>query len=370
LKINYLNKYIIKGSQASTVLDRYQDDTDNYDYIIDDLKRKYGNKRLLLSYIMKKLLFTPPAKDMSQARKTLDSIHAYALTLGKYHVIFNDPSSNLILLTVLESKFPPQLCQKWEEDIKDLEAADEYFNAPIPAKEIGPPLIYRHSVRHFLSFLETKISAIEQASAMRAHDRLVAGPAPVQQAAAPAAARQPRRPPPPPPQQQARRNRPPPKVRATAAVLAAQVFAAQMQAAQSARPAKPPPPPKPKNAGSSAKVTQPSGANKSNRPAPVQQAKNGTKPPKASNAFSSKYNYHITGCFFCGEGHSPQRCGTAHLMTAEERWHRFNHMQSRAKGGACSRCVVTGHDAKTCQKVCELCGAGHHRQMHNHNKPH
>jgi hypothetical protein len=330
-KMQKLNHLItsLKGP-AAAVHAGYKHTAENYDVIVDRLKDKYGNKRLLLSILIRKVLFKPQANKMTQARAMVDFLWATTRQLECEEVIFTDPAANLMLLAVYESKIPEELLKKWELHVATKEEAEARSRPKPRPDQACAVLTCSTTVNEFLNYCDTQVQALESAAQIHADG------------ANPHSA---------------------PKPKAAAAKPAAAAAA---------------PVPKPAAAAGSAKAKKKkTGAKGKKKPAaggllaevesddeeehmgPGALASN-KAPPKMT------LTHYLKGCVWCGANHAMKSCGALKALPIQERWERLRQRTTATKEDICFQCFGD-HKATECQSPpCGIngCSKRHSKLLH------
>ena len=173
-KSNFLQQVIKPGTKAADAIQGFADKVDQYDDIINHLKFTFGNKRLLLSTLIRAILFKPQAASNQQARPLLDFLVGAIRSLEAQQVHLEDPCLNMLLLSIFESKLPVRLAYEWEEYIKDYERTQPKI---VPERhEAAPPTTYFFSVQQFLDFCNSRVHAQAAADHIREDGKLPSKP--------------------------------------------------------------------------------------------------------------------------------------------------------------------------------------------------
>jgi hypothetical protein len=291
-----------------------------------------------------------------------------------HNIEFTDPLSNLILIGLLQTKFPVKLLEKWESAVRNRELESPEFLAPIPDADYGPPLVCAFNLFEFLQFVdhETMITRTAHAvhelgannipgqAASKSAGNGAAGKSAGNGAAAKAAA-----------------NKDKPKSAKKLAYLAkkkaakanqpsATALVGQIAAGSASSGEKKPP-----QVGGSMSKTVPKGQKK--KGAQKKANKKTDKARAAATPGNAKEKgppvvHFESGCCFCGLPHAPHLCPSTQGRPHGERWRRVRYWQkSRCKGLACVKCLLQGHHESSCSKVCAIagCGRDHHAHLHD-----
>ena len=108
MKFNYL-KTVLRG-QALSAISGLSLTADNYNQAVDILKKRYGNKQLLISSHMDKLLSISPVtslNDIAKIRNVYDEIEVHVRNLNSLNI--DTKQYGPVLVSVVMSKVPEQI---------------------------------------------------------------------------------------------------------------------------------------------------------------------------------------------------------------------------------------------------------------------
>ena len=109
------------GGVAYQTIEGFEITGANYSHAVDTLKHRYSRKRLVISSLVKSIIKFEPKANMQAA-----SLHELHHTL-KHRIRAleglneNPKEQTCILLPVFEMKLPPEISEKWELEISDME---------------------------------------------------------------------------------------------------------------------------------------------------------------------------------------------------------------------------------------------------------
>ena len=354
-KKSYLLGQMVTGSEAAEATAGLLDTP--YDDIVDFLKTKYGNKRLLLSTLIRDMLFLPQANNIAQAGKALDYLHGKLRMMKAHQLTFGDGASNVLLLSIFESKLPTELTKLWELHIAQLEADNP---PPKPARiEPAAPLNQTFKVEQFLTFCTQTLRAMNAASHIHMDG------ARVNASGHGGGSKDKKKPPQQPQQQQQHQKITPQQMKqATIAALTAGILAnpatatatataySKAKSAKAAKPAAKKPP-----AAAAAAAPAP----------PAHRAAPAAGQPRQEK---ERYTFYATpNCLWCGQGHEWRSCAQMSKTPLREKWVRLRERMKTEQ--FCLVCFAADHKAPACQKSCGIAGCTkrHHKMLHNPDAP-
>ena len=330
-KLNHLQS-CLKGN-AVQVYKGFKLTGDNYKAIIRRLKAKYGNKRLLLSTLIRRVLYRPQAKQMSQARDTIDFLWAMTRQLEGEEVKMVDPAANLLLLSVFESKIPEELLNKWELHLAEEEEKED---PPEPAPEAAAaPLRCAVTLEQFLKFCETRIKAAESAAHIHA-DGARSGRSGGSGAS---------------------RSSPP---SATGAGRSGPSTGSKPSPGGGSAP---PAASKSAPAGGAAAGKKKGRGNRGPKTPPT----TGLVGTAAATTAAGTSTYYASGCIWCGGNHATKGCGKGNGLPTQEKWDRIRRRLRESSEEICFQCFE-GHKVPDCSAgPCGVngCQKRHHKSLHS-----
>jgi len=169
LNVQKLNHLVntLKGPAASFIAG-YQMTGDNYELIVDKLKQKYGQRRVVVSKILRALLFRPQCTSMKQVRETVDFLQASVRQLDREQIRHEDPALQLVLLSVLEVKLPSEMLLKWTEYVTREEVKLNLEAPRLPKAVACAPLRNHITVKQFLAGARANFSVRSSALPLNA----------------------------------------------------------------------------------------------------------------------------------------------------------------------------------------------------------
>ena len=339
LNVQKLNHLVntLKGPAASFIAG-YQMTGDNYELIVDKLKQKYGQRRVVVSKILRALLFRPQCTSMKQVRETVDFLQASVRQLDREQIRHEDPALQLVLLSVLEVKLPSEMLLKWTEYVTREEVKLNLEAPRLPKAVACAPLRNHITVKQFLAWCESKLLSQELSTATQCES----GPAATRGGDSGSSNQQ---------TPAKRRGRTP---------------------ASTPKQQNPPQPtpkaPRKKRAGkrtpqTQALVSHGGGKGGGGGGKPPQQQHRGKEPQKQQQR--STLECHKTGCIWDGGNHPTKGCNKAAKMDYRERWQRIrDRIRVEPNKMICFKCFGD-HKADDCSAPnCSKCDKRHHLSLH------
>ena len=317
-------KQLLAGQQLSG---------DNYEDLIEGMKRKYGQKRLLLNSLLRTLFKKPQATQMTEARRMVDFLWGSLRQFQTEGLGFTDIDSNFVLLSIYCSKVPEPLLQKWESYVTARETEENLVRGPLPAAQASAPLARWATVEEFLRFCEAKLVALESAAHLSQTAR-----------GSHQATRQDKKTP-----GQGHGNQ-------AGAAASANVASGGGDKTGKGRRNR-------RNQDSSNGLAATSG----DEVAHCNVGKSGGAPAPTAAPGEDGLVHYSTGCTFCGGGHPPGDCRKAGALPVEDRWTLIRVRQNRHGADICFQCLGEDHRSPECPGP--LCGQSgcdkrHHRLLH------
>jgi hypothetical protein len=118
-KFTYLRSVL--GGVAYQTIDGFEVTGANYNHAVDTLKHRFGRKRLVISSLVKSIIKFEPRADAEAA--SLRELHdTLKNRIRALEGLSECPKNHAcILLPVFEMKLPPEICEKWELEISDMD---------------------------------------------------------------------------------------------------------------------------------------------------------------------------------------------------------------------------------------------------------
>ena len=142
-KFTYLRSVL--GGVAYQTIEGFEITGANYSHAVDTLKHRFGRKRLVISSLVKSIIKFEPKANM-EAHTSLRELHdTLKNRIRALEGLNENPKDyTCILLPVFEMKLPPEISEKWELEISDMEDSlvdlDLFFkflNKQVISKEAG-----------------------------------------------------------------------------------------------------------------------------------------------------------------------------------------------------------------------------------------
>ena len=356
-KHNQLVQCLELNSEAYNSVVGMVDQPDLYLEMVEHLKDTFGNRRLLVTTLFRRLFFYPQAT----MKDGHDLIHFLENTLQKLRaqkINVEEPTVQLVMLSIFESKLPGEICLAWERHQKAWERKQPRVKAT--EEEFAPPAVFHFKIIDFMEFVKDRFSTSTSAVYITKGGQQGETPKPQQQQQQKGngGGKQQNQP------QKAQGNDSPKKNVQVASTMGGNqpnqqkdspekkrngqwkrklfAFVEGVEAGEdltvlvgNAR--------GPKSSGK--------GPGGSNQPAPKQGGSASAPPPQKQQPQADKHKF---GCLFCGGNHHPMKCGKAKDMPVMERWAK---MRSRMRDELmCVSCFEPGHKSTTCDKGCGVSG--------------
>jgi hypothetical protein len=341
--------------EAEQALEGFALDASTYLAQVDRLKARYGDRRLLVGKIIRKILFKPQCTKISLAGPFISFMTAQLRILETLGLSLEDNNLNMVLLSVIQSKCPTDITVKFENDFRSQELEKGKCKPKI--EEASAPLSIPCKAAKFLSFCEQRMKAMDSSRTIFEDGKF--GTSEAAKAITP-----PRHPRStkkinansgfqtqkkiqPKTNRQWKSRSPAPKP--SWAQVAARRPAPKKTNAFVKRPPRPQPSAARKPQPSAARKPQPYAAKKSQPPA--------AKPRKPSSKRANMNVEHFgSGCIWCGGPHVTTGCKKHVSMSIPEKWTRIR-TRAVEKGAICFRCLNGNHVPSECRLgPCGLAG--------------
>ena len=110
------------GGVAYQTIEGFEITGANYTHAVDTVKHRFGRKRLVISSLVKSIIKFEPKANM-EAHTSLRELHDTVKNrIRALEGLNENPKDHTcILLPVFEMKLPPEISEKWELEISDME---------------------------------------------------------------------------------------------------------------------------------------------------------------------------------------------------------------------------------------------------------
>ncbi|XP_015774644.1 PREDICTED: uncharacterized protein LOC107352840 [Acropora digitifera] len=141
-KFTYLRS-VLEGVAYHT-MEEFEVTSANCQHAVDALKHRFGRKRIIISSLVKSIVQQEPRSN--KGVESLQDLHdTLKNRIRALEALHGKPMTHsCILLLILETKLPPELSEKWEleltdinEESVDLELFFKFLNKQVISKEAG-----------------------------------------------------------------------------------------------------------------------------------------------------------------------------------------------------------------------------------------
>ena len=143
-KFTYLRS-VLEGVAYHT-MEGFEVTSANYQHAVDALKHRFGRKRIIISFLVKSIVQLEPksnkgVESLRDLHDTLKNRIRALEALGEKLM-----THSCIILPILETKLPPELREKWELELADINCKEEsvdlelffkFLNKQVISKEAG-----------------------------------------------------------------------------------------------------------------------------------------------------------------------------------------------------------------------------------------
>jgi hypothetical protein len=331
------------------------------------LRRRFGNRKILLNTLMNGLIYKVPESEFERARHITDFLESHMRQMLQYKIDIKNPDLNRLLLQMYTSKVPSYFLRLWEMEVQE---QSEKAAGPIDEDKVDlvncgacEPIVVDVTISDFVHFMKRKLDGLFNADTAR-----------TQAAQALAGARQ----------RMAIMNQETkmPKLRPFKQA-ARETAREQRQQPRASRPKsrerrvtwRDQTPDRSLTRRSEPSVERVLAVQDAPRPA---KAGGRIRKDKRSDSFSrtpiSQW-YNLPNCIFCNSSeHTFRNCEKAYKLPHDERLGRLRALQNgQLKDGkkVCLICLQEGHLDNACSKTCTVhgCGQRHHRVLHGMDSP-
>ena len=141
-KFTYLHS-VLEGVAYHT-MEEFEVTSANCQHAVDALKHRFGRKRIIISSLVKSIVQLEPRSN--KGVESLQDLHdTLKNRIRALEALGEKPMTHsCILLLILETKLPPELSEKWELELTDInkESVDlelffKFLNKQVISKEAG-----------------------------------------------------------------------------------------------------------------------------------------------------------------------------------------------------------------------------------------
>jgi hypothetical protein len=320
---------------AAQELEGYALDENTYMDQVERLKTRFGDRRLLVGSIIRKILFKPQCNRIEKAGPLIDFISAQLRILQILGLSLEDENMNIVLLSVIQSKCPTDITIKFEDQYRQREI--ECGKRPAKIEESSAPLTISVTAEDFLNFCSARIKALDSSRAIFADGKL-----PMEAAKAV-------------PQKAAAQKLTPRKINANSGILSTiKLTKEQNRPVNIGSPSSTPP-------WKRSRSPQKGSTRTTQQPPAVR----GQQDERRSRTTGDEPRDTPIGCLWCNEEHPSSGCQKHKSLDLKEKWARS---RIRAKKGLwCHRCLSAQHTSWECNKgPCDVngCAKPHHPHLH------
>jgi hypothetical protein len=374
-KLLNFRRALVENSKPWIELQGYEIEAASYPAQVNRIKTVFGDRRLLLGIIIRRMLFKQQATNIASASAMTGWLLSQLRAIEGLGLDVDNPNLSIFLLSIVETKFPSSILQFWEEEIRLRE--DKAGRIEATMEEATPPMCIQLKVREFLNFVDLKIRSKQVSdSIVLDGDQKSNAKASAKAATKSATNRD--------DDEKKKSDATKTKTRAYATTTTPSSKSGRtsrerkrtrksFDASKNSPSTKKSSPPNQRKQ-TTTKKTPTNTAQTPRSPAKKRPAKSesSARPPAKKRKFTKPRrpkmtvnNHHEKGCTFCGDDHPMANCKKQKGMSVPEKWLRLRHRA--AKAPFCFRCFDQGHNPSSCsQGSCgkDSCLKLHHPFLH------
>ena len=350
-KHNLLVQCLDKNSKAREAVQAMIDKPKMYEAMIEHLKYSFGDRRLLLSALIRKVLNRSQVT-LKEAPELLNFLVASVIQLREHKVDVDNQGTNILLLSVFESKMPDEIGVAWEQEIRKRLRKKGLIKPAL--EDAAPPIKVQFTIDKYLEFVFDYLKANDSQKFIHRDDKNGKGNNQPNSGG-----------------QQQNQNKSSgqqqPSQRSTTQDSKSTMGGGQSYATGQDRGKK-----WKKNLSAfiqscedgedlSALLQGNPGDKKTSGGSGNKKtgAGQGGSPPKGALPAAQKQKNPVqdgfkTGCLWCGEKHHPLKCKKVETIPVLERWALMR--QRMRQEMICVSCFENGHKSTDCSKGCEVKG--------------